>query len=75
MVVDAPVVVRRLVPQMVQTVQKTVEVPQLQFPWVWSSWTRLQCFDKVVDVLVVLVQTVQPVEKIPQVQFLDAGHR
>ena len=47
---------------MVESVQETVEVPQLQ------------CFDQVVDVPVVLVQTVQPVVA-PQVQFLDAGHR
>ena len=47
---------------MVESVQETLEVPQLQ------------CFDQVVGVLIVLVQTVQPVES-PQVQFLDAGHR
>ena len=39
--------------------QETVEVPQLR------------CFDKVVDVPVVLVQLVETL----QVQFLDAGHR
>ena len=46
----------------VESVQETVEVPQLQ------------CFDKVVDVPVMLVHTVQPVESL-QVQFLDASHR
>ena len=100
MVVDVLVVVRRQVPEMVQTVQKTVDSAVAVLSWVWSiSWTRLllcpllcndrcvvesvqeivevpqlQCFDKLVDILVVVVQTVQPVE-IPQVQFLDAGHR
>merc|ERR1719284_1005822 len=50
---------------MVQTVQKTVEVPQLQF------------IDKVVDIPVVaqrqipMVQTVQKTIEIPQLQYVD----
>ena len=53
MVVDAPVVVRRQVPEMVQTVQKTVEVPKLQFSCV------VQFCNKVVDGPVVVQRQVQ----------------
>merc|ERR1712209_380195 len=63
-VVDIPVVQQRQVPT-VQTVQKTVEVPQLQF------------IDKVVDIPVVaqrqipMVQTVEKTVEIPQLQIVE----
>merc|ERR1712122_408361 len=63
-VVDIPVVAQRQIP-MVQTVQKTIEIPQLQY------------IDKVVDVpvvQVVQVPQVQVVEKtveIPQLQIVE----
>ena len=71
MVVDVPVVVRRQVPEMVQTVQTTVEVPQLQFSCVWSSSvTRLLTCPLLFNDRCV-VATVRETVGAPQLQCFD----
>merc|ERR1712107_706044 len=63
-VVDIPVVAQRQIP-MVQTVQKTIEIPQLQY------------IDKVVDVPVVQVvqvprlQVVEKIVEVPEIQTVQ----